>query len=60
MPASLNRQTRAIAGSEDVSLAKKMILRRFLLVGIVEEFDGVLILLKRKLEPFKFRPGYKM
>lgn len=60
MPASLNRQTQAIAGSEDISLAKKIILRRFLLVGIVEKFDEFLILLKKKLEPSKFRAGYKM
>lgn len=60
LPASLNRQTRAIAGSEDIALAKEIISKRFLLVGIVEEFDEFLILLKKKLEPFKFRPSYKM
>jgi len=60
MPASLNRQTRTIAGSNDITLAKKIIDNRFFLVGIVEEFDEFLLLLKKKLEPLKFRPGYRM
>ena len=59
MPGETNTQTRWIAGSEDIDLAKKNIIKRFFLVGIVEEFDEFLILLKKKLEPIKFRPGYK-
>lgn len=57
---SFNKQTRAIAGSEDIVLAKNILSERFFLVGIVEEFDEFLILLKKKLEPIKFRPGYKV
>jgi hypothetical protein len=59
MPWDMNTQTRWIAGSDDIDLAKKNIIRRFFLVGIVEEFDEFLILLKKKLEPLKFRPGYR-
>jgi len=59
-PVSFNRQTRTISGSSDITLAKKIIKERFFLVGIVEEIDEFLILLKKKLEPFRFRPGYRM
>lgn len=55
-----NFQTRKIAGKEDLTLAKSVLAERFFLVGVVEEFDEFLILLKRKLEPFKFRPGYQL
>lgn len=57
---SFNKQTRAIAGSEDLVLAKDILNRLFFLVGIVEEFDEFLILLKKKLQPFRFRPGYEI
>ena len=30
------------------------------MVGVVEEFDEFLILLKYKLQPFKFRPEYRI
>jgi hypothetical protein len=59
MPQEMNTQTRWIAGSDDIDLAKRNLIKRFFLVGIVEEFDEFLILLKRKLEPFTFRPGYE-
>lgn len=57
---SFNKQTRAIAGSEDLVTAKDILNRFFFLVGIVEEFDEFLILLKKKLEPLRFRPGYRV
>ena len=60
IPGEMNVQTRWIAGSDDIDLAKRNITRRFFLVGIVEQFDEFLILLKKKLEPLKFRPGYKL
>ena len=56
----VNWQTKKIAGSEDVRLAKKLLDEKFFLVGIVEEFDEFLILLQRKLMPYKFRPGYRV
>lgn len=59
-PGSNNEQTRWIAGSDDIDLAKKTISKSFFLVGVVEQFDEFLILLKKKLEPIKFRPGYKL
>ena len=59
IPGENNTQTRWIAGSDDIDLAKKNIIKRFFLVGIVEEFDEFLILLRKKLEPLKFRPGYR-
>lgn len=54
-----NFQTRKIAGSEDVELAKDILANKFFLVGFVEEFDAFLMLLKHKLKPFDFRPGYQ-
>ena len=59
-PESLNRQTRAIAGSEDIDIAKQIISNRFFLVGIVEEFDEFLILLKKKLHPRKLKISYRL
>ena len=55
---SFNKQTKSIAGTENIDLAKQTLLKRFFLVGIVEEFNGFLLLLKRKLEPRKFRPSF--
>ena len=57
---SWNKQVRTIAGSEDVELAKYILKNKYLLVGIVEEFDEFLILLKRKLQPLNFHPGYRI
>ena len=39
---SYNRQTRAIAGSEDIFLATNTNPKRFFLVGFVQEFDELL------------------
>ena len=60
IPGEMNVQTRWMAGSDDIDSAKRNITSRFFLVGIVEEFDEFLILLKKKLEPLIFRPGYKL
>ena len=54
-----NFQTCKIAGGENVQLAKKILKKRFFLVGIVEELDEFLILLKNKLKPFNFTPEYR-
>ena len=55
-----NLQTRKIAGGENVQLAKKILQNHYFLVGIVEEFDEFLILLKNKLKPKNFRPEYRL
>lgn len=57
---AINWQTKKMAGCEDINLAKSVLSNKFFLVGIVEEFDEFLILLTKKLKPFKFRPGYKL
>jgi hypothetical protein len=57
---TFNFQTKKIAGTEDLYLAKDILARRFFLVGLVEEFDRFLILLKKNLEPFNFCPGYRV
>lgn len=57
---SFNKQTRQLTGSENLNLAKDYLANRFLLVGTVDEFDAFLILLKRKLEPYRFKAGYKV
>jgi len=54
-----NFQTKKIAGGEDVALAKDILLNRFLLVGLVEQFDEFLVLLSRKLRPMVFDPTYR-
>ncbi len=53
-----NFQTKKIAGCEDVELAKNRLEGQFLLVGVVEEFDEFLVLLKKKLAPMEFDPRY--
>lgn len=55
-----NRQVKTIAGSENIRRAKEILKNKFLLVGVVEEFDEFLILLKMKLHPTKFHPGYRI
>ena len=55
-----NLQTRKIAGSENVQFAKEILKKRFFLVGIVEEFDEFLVLLKNKLKPINFSPEYRL
>jgi len=54
-----NFQTKKLAGSENVEVAKRMLREKFFAIGLMEQFDEFLILLKRKLEPFIFRIGYK-
>jgi hypothetical protein len=56
---TFNVQTKRIAGVEDLNKAKEILTRHFKLVGLVEEFDGFLILLKKKLYPMNFRINYK-
>jgi len=53
-----NHQTKAIASCADVEVAKEYLSTRFLVVGVVEEFDEFLIRLKKKLEPMNFDPLY--
>lgn len=58
--ASFNRQTRIVAGTADLNLAKEMLKENFFLVGIVEEFDEFLIHLKKKLLPFQLKINYRL
>lgn len=53
-----NFQTKKIAGCADVTLAKRILNDRFLLVGIAEEFDAFLLLLRQRLQPRPFDPLY--
>jgi len=53
-----NFQTKKIAGSEDLTMAKEILKKRFLVVGLVEDFDEFLVLLKRKLKPMTFDTRY--
>ena len=48
-PASANLQVRKIAGREDVDLARAIIERHFMLVGVVEQFDEFMVLLADRL-----------
>lgn len=54
-----NFQTKKIAGNSDVTKAKEILSNRFLLAGIVEEFDQFLILLRGALTDIKFDPWYE-
>jgi len=54
-----NLQTRFIAGSQDLELAKEFLETKFFLVGILEEFDAFLTILARKLLPYGFDPSYQ-
>ncbi|MFX0197728.1 MAG: sulfotransferase family 2 domain-containing protein [Candidatus Hodarchaeota archaeon] len=56
---SFNKQTRTIAGCDDVELAKEILARRFFLVGTVEAFDEFLVILKNKIKDRKLHLGYK-
>jgi hypothetical protein len=53
-----NVQTKFIAGIEDVAAAKSILSKKFLAVGILEEFDEFLMLLKRKLHHRKWSFSY--
>lgn len=55
-----NLQTRHIAGSDDVQLAKKILTEKFFSVGILEEFDQFLTILLKKLSPKPFDPSYRI
>lgn len=54
-----NFQTRKLAGKEDVEVAMKILADRFLVVGIVEEFDEFLGVLRKKLLPHIIDTRYK-
>ncbi|MBW1673565.1 MAG: hypothetical protein JRJ45_07930 [Deltaproteobacteria bacterium] len=54
-----NFQIKKIAGNESLDMAKA-ILKNSFLVGVVEEFDEFLVLLKKKLEPRIFDPRYEI
>jgi len=55
-----NFQTRKIAGQDDLALAMSLLRERFFHVGIVEQFDEFLLLLRRKLQPFLFDVSYSV
>jgi len=55
-----NFQTKKIAGAENLKRAKDILRNRFLLVGVVEQFDEFLLLLKRKLAPWSFDPRHQI
>ena len=57
--ATFNVQTKKIAGEENLKRAKSILRRNFFLVGIVEEFDQFLLVLKKRLLPEFFDPGYR-
>jgi len=54
-----NFQTKKIAGSADMIKAKKILKEKVFLVGVVEEFDDFLKILKLKIAPQSFHCGYK-
>lgn len=53
-----NFQTKKIAGSDDIEIAKKY-LDSFFLVGIVEDFDSFLTVLQKKMAPRNFGINYE-
>jgi len=53
-----NFQTKKIAGCDDVEKAKEILASRFLVVGVTEDLDTFLLMLKRKLRPITFSPCY--
>ena len=55
-----NLQTKFIAGSDDLALAKELLANTFFLVGVLEEFDAFLTILCRKLRPEHFDPSYQI
>ena len=54
-----NFQTKKIAVCENLEIAKEILKNKFWLVGIVEEFDEFLLILKNKLLPLSFDPLYR-
>jgi len=55
-----NFQTKAIAGCDDVALAKELLVSRFMLVGLVEQFDGFLLNMRESLGPLRFDTRYEI
>ncbi|HSF18507.1 MAG TPA: hypothetical protein VLK65_23465 [Vicinamibacteria bacterium] len=55
-----NRQTRFIAGAEDLSAAKQILAERYLAVGVSDQFDEFLVLLSKKLAPRFVAPSYRI
>lgn len=53
-----NFQTKKIAGHPDINKAKSILKERLFLVGVIEEFDGFLKVLKAKLAPKDFDCRY--
>lgn len=53
-----NFQAKKFVGAADLESAKEMLKTRFLVVGIVEEFNEFLVLLQHKLHPLDFDPSY--
>lgn len=54
-----NFQTKKIACRADIEAAKAILDKQFMMVGIMEEFDEFLCLLKRKIEPASFDISYQ-
>lgn len=54
-----NFQTRKIAESGNVDEARKLLSETFFLVGIVEQFDEFLLMLKKMLSDTSFDPVYR-
>ena len=55
-----NFQVRKITGGKDLALAKEILKNQFMLVGLVEQFDEFVLLLREKLLPYRFDPLYRM
>ncbi|NWH03701.1 sulfotransferase family 2 domain-containing protein [Desulfobacter latus] len=54
-----NFQTKKLAGSEDVDLAKRTLSEKMFQIGLVEEFDTFLLRFRKAVSPLKFDPVYK-
>lgn len=54
-----NFQTKKIAANGNLEEAKKILSEKFFLVGLVEEFDEFLVLLRKKLLPAAFEIRYR-
>ncbi|MCK5662032.1 MAG: sulfotransferase family 2 domain-containing protein [Thiotrichaceae bacterium] len=54
-----NFQTKKFDASGDIEKAKKVLQKKIMLVGFVDEFDEFLVLLRDKLRPLVFDPQYK-
>ncbi len=54
-----NFQTKKIAGEANSEKAKEILTEKFLLVGVVEQFDQFLVLLRREIDDKTFDPRYE-